>query len=459
VITSGLVLAAGGYGIYRFIKHRQAAPSKEGSTALPACEMGPSYPGFIQAEDGTCQPSGTTPPGIYVDAACQDFVFVSGDEGPQHDLIEKIMAAARIVSVQPQGQSADPVVIVTAFLHATWPNCAWPPAADGPERLVQMFEALCFIVGRKVVADGGRVLGTKDEDLVDERVRDRLAELGLPPFDPSVVPEIDLGKPLDFAGPPPPPIAHGVSQVPSSGIVPGLFEVPTPPMQGVSGALLPACATVDPYERAKTVDLFALWSLQQPKIYEIKVLEFTGDWEKCHDYELTIGACLRAKSARPYGLLSDYIADPTMDFNVGEVRLQNTQQQPVIWDQFRAPAWKQQIQVRIKLILGQVEIQPVYDITGSNAGDAIDPCSNLVRRWPIPANVVFDVMAWNGQWALWQAVPVISIVKKDNAVYLRLEYRGLPAFQWNDGGHEARAILAPTDLRFSVHSIARGVPT
>src|SRR4030095_7580821 len=114
------------------------------------------------------------------------------------------------------GQSADPVVIAYAYLHATWPNCEWPPAADGPVRIVQMFEALCYMIGSAIVEDGGRVLGTKSVDAVDDVVAARLEELGLPPFDPSIVPEFDLGKELGKAGQGGggivPPLDHGPKQ-------------------------------------------------------------------------------------------------------------------------------------------------------------------------------------------------------------------------------------------------------
>ena len=443
---------------------------------LPGCEIGPSYPGFVQAEDGTCQPSGTTPPGIYVDAACQDFVFVSGDDGDQVALLEKLIAAAVIASkeglrgVEP-GQSADPIVIADAFLHATWPNCEWPPAADGPTRIVQMFEALCYIIGRAVVEDGGRVLGTKSSDLVDDVVTARLENLGLPPFNPSVVPELDLGKgaPLGKSGQPggnqfpePGPKQGGIELPGGQGEMPGhhgqppaLPPIPTKPQ--IFSPPLPACA-VAPYVVSKAKSLSASWSLEQPKIYELKIFEFTGAAGECNDFTLTAGVCLSANADDPFGLLSQGLATHLSGFSLDKVVLQNTQQQPIDWDQFRAPTvWKQQISSRIRLVAGNAaQAGTVHDITGTTAGSAVDPCKQAQIRWPIPANVIFNVMTWDDKWKAWHALPAISLVTKGKAVFLRLEYRGLPWFKWMDDTHDFRALNSPTDLTFHVHSVTSG---
>lgn len=470
-------VVAGGYGVYRLIEsHRRNAalgPSKEG-TALPTCEIGPSYPGFVQAEDGTCQPSGTTPPGIYVDAACKDFVFVSGDEGEQVSMLEKLIATATITSRPgirgiPEGQSADPVVIAYAFLHATWPNCDWPPAADGPVRLVQMFEALCFMIGHAVVEDGGRVLGTLSADLVDDVVAARLEAIGLPPFDPTIVPELDLGKDFGKANksggglglPEPGPkqgtidLPGGQGDQPGHGQTPKLPPIPAKPQ--IFSPPLPACA-VAPYVVNKTKGLSASWAIDDPKIYDLKVFEFTGAAGECNDFMLTAGVCLTPNDENPFGILSQGLATHLSGFSINKVLLQNTQQQPIDWDQFRSPlAWKQQISSRIRLVAGTAaQAGPVHDVTGMTSGNTVDPCKQIHLRWPVPANKAFDVWTWDGKVKYWYAVPAISLITKGKAVFLRLEYRGMPWFQVVKETHDMRALNTPTDLTFRVHSVTEG---
>ena len=191
-----VAVAAAGYGGYRYFARRrktdEALPGLEGvgEPGQITCEIGPDYPGFVTAQDGACVPSGTTPAGIYVDRACQDFVFVSGDDGPQVDNLELLIGAMAIQSKALNAPSAEPLVASIGFLHKFWPNCTWPPTADSPPRLIHMFEALTLLIARSIIKNGGRVLGTKSDTVVDDLVADRMSQLGLPEFDLEIVPEL-----------------------------------------------------------------------------------------------------------------------------------------------------------------------------------------------------------------------------------------------------------------------------
>jgi len=165
------------------------------------CGLGPSYPGF--AWDGVdCVPSITTPPGIYIVDDCQDFLFVTGDDGPQPDDLEARIANAAaqsqegggggILGLKSNPSDANPTDIVTSFLSAWWPQCQWPPSPDGAPRIVQMYMALSIMVGRLISDQGGNVIGANSPSMVDEAVGDLLIELGFTEFTPELVSEIPL---------------------------------------------------------------------------------------------------------------------------------------------------------------------------------------------------------------------------------------------------------------------------
>lgn len=178
---------------------------------------GAAYPGFVPEGDG-CVPTDDTPPGFYVAEGCSDFVFVEGEEGPQIEWLIGAIGRQSRRTKQMVTESADPTLVATRFLRRFWGECLWPPPPDASARIQHLFSALSYIVGREIVADGGRVLGTSDPDIVDEQIAERLAELGLPDFDPNIVPEIRLpdAEP-DGPGPavpPPPPKPFGAAQSP-----------------------------------------------------------------------------------------------------------------------------------------------------------------------------------------------------------------------------------------------------
>lgn len=195
-LTIGVGAAAaigGGYVAYRVVTGRRRKAVTP-PLARPSLGAGGCPSGFF-FDGKRCMPVETPdlfqPAGIYVQQ-CQDFVFVPGDSGPQLDFLQAMVEVEAEESAPDEALSADPTVLATDFFSEFWGECQWPPAPNAPQRLVQLYVALSYVIGREIVAAGGRVLGTSDPDLVDEQIAERLASLGFFDFNPDIVPEIEL---------------------------------------------------------------------------------------------------------------------------------------------------------------------------------------------------------------------------------------------------------------------------
>lgn len=207
LVVGGVAVAAAATLAYIFFRDDTPAPVRPGGTGLEGaadpghtsakCGLDPSYPGFVW--DGVdCIPSYLTPPGIYILDECRDFIFVTGDDGPQPDDLEGLIAKAVNVSKLYGGGNVDPSNFVTQFLKSWWPECTWPPAPDASERIVQMYMALSVLTGRMIIARGGRVFNTSSYGEADELLGERFDELGYTQgFRPEIVSEIKLPEPPD----------------------------------------------------------------------------------------------------------------------------------------------------------------------------------------------------------------------------------------------------------------------
>lgn len=246
-----------------------------------------------------------------------------------------------------------------------------------------------------------------------------------------------------------------------------------PPNQGGGGIKpppLPACA-VEPYERLESPALPQV-SWTNRKVHEFKVFEFIGKWAACNDYDLLVGVCVQVPADNPYGLLSQYIADPSIDFSLGKVRLRNGLPPAlgddggggaVPWNSFAAPpCWKKQLSVRVRKVTGtQVYAEiggaaSTHDITGSQAGHTVDRCPDLAVHWPISQDEIFGVQAWDGKWYPWQSIPKVELYTQGLAVFVRVTYVGVPNFAWNDDHNDARAQFSLTDPVLKIRSVATG---
>lgn len=427
-----------------------------------ACEIGPSYPGFVLDERGACVPTSDTPPGIYVDVACSNFVYVGGDDGPQIDELDKTIWTLAQATKDPTTRSADPSYNVTLFLQKHWPNCTWPPVG-GTARLQQLFNVLSIMMGREVVHRGGRVLGTADMDEVDERVASRLLELGMPEFDPSVVPEIPLtpyeddddlpeGQPPG-PGPDGPNIDEPDEQTGGIDLPPGGQDFPEPAPQDpvtvypvdLEGALK-ECQKV-PYSppEYKNIDLDPAFWTATPQTHDFFLFDFKpgGKWRDCKIFNLRFGLCVVSVSGSLYGAL-----DPNNPLPDHPLHLRNEDGAGIDWDQFRSPArWKRQYRTTIGLADGKAvadQPTPIND-------PGVDPCADDPIRWPTPSVTKFIVTADHGveprfRETDWTPRPRVSIVTQGTKVYARLRYFGFPRFLVGGADPQWGGIDTPNNL-------------
>lgn len=440
LLAVGAVAAAGavGYGGYRLSKAlRSTSPPplgpSQGGGGPVLCEIGPNYPGFVRDGSGVCSPTDATPPGIYVDATCDDFTFVKGakdNDGEQAARLDSMIETARVASLEPDAKSADPTDVVTQFLRMTWPQCTWPPSATSPPRIAQLFNALSLLVGRLIVHNGGRVLGTSAEDLVDEQVAERLAELELPVYDPELVPEIKLPVfpiivfPTFPTDPPGPDIDE---PAPGGGLIelpPGGQQIPS---QGGDDEL-PECAIL---AQIRTVT-----RVLPPTNFVTKRVETFKIWSptsgECKRYEVAFGVCLQASSH--FGYLDAYVSD-NKPADVGEVffRIRQSNGSGIDWAMFETPVrYKAQFRTSIRVNPnGSITIVSNPKIAEIDNKD-LDPCSSKSGRWPIPEQQTYEVRATDGDWKYWEPVPRFAVLEQGSNLMLRVTYFGLPYFDRYD---------------------------
>ncbi len=397
-----------------------------------SCDLGPSYPGF--AWDGVeCSPSVSTPGGIYIVDECGDFIFVTGDDGPQpSDLGARIVAATH-ESMQPGGETADPTEVVAAFLDTFWPQCNWPPAPDAAERIVQLFMALSVMTGRMILNDGGSVLGTSDPSSVDELVGQRFEELGLPMFRPHIVPEIELPEleisDDDFVGPPEPP------PQPPDGDGPGVQE-PDPVGPGLiddDGPWTPPSLDDDEEPAQPACEIVAVIKSRQ---FALPGAEFTQTRDKrfkvwaptsseCKKYRVAVGVCVRPTTSG-FGLLDTYMGpNPPADLGELQFQIRRADNDGIDWDQFKLPiVYKVQLRVDVHVVGNNVIIDAPGPVTVDLAD--MDACPQRPAKYP--ASGGYKVMGTDGEWKTWGAVPQISLITEDGDLKLRVRYSGLPQF-------------------------------
>ncbi len=334
-------------------------------------------------------------------------------------------------------RSADPTHNVTLFLRKFWPNCTWPPVGGTP-RLQQLFNVLSLLIGREVVHGGGRVLGTGDIDEVDELVAARLIDLGMPEFDPDVVPEIvlpvyDADDDLPEGQPEPPGDGPDVDEPEDQGglldLPPGGQDFPDPadpvtvyPLD-LEGALLP-CQKVPwtPPAQHNIALEDARWT--GPSMKDLLLFDFdVGDNAQCVTYNVRFGLCLRTLGGDLYG---EYHAGD----NLAGVHLRNADGSPVDWNSLQQPAvWKRQFKTRIGIANGKAVFDPPTPI--SDPG--VDPCGDDAKKWPIAGDGGFIVdVPPLGEFSPmnlpWDPKPRVQLVGKNRKVYVRIFYTGMPKF-------------------------------
>lgn len=395
------------------------------------CDMGPRYPGFMPEGD-VCGPGPTTPPGIYVHSGCTDFAFVPGDGSEQTDLLEEMLAAAAA-----SGANTDPTHLATELLKHAWPECSWPPAASAPQRIVQLYMALGFILGRQLWNLGGTPLDATTPDEVDEAVAGRLAELGLEVFQPELVPELELPD-LDER-----PAVAGFDTnepPPEGGEGPGLIEpgpkqgqiVPDGGLPMPGGKPPPANCELTPYttHSQKSMTPLGWW---QRYYYDVSLMT---PFAPCDEYELVVGVCIKTPPGATYGLFDNVfvpgvIADEKYYKNV---KYQYTKNAAKDYSDLRLA------QIRKYALFTKLKVEGDKTIVENDNKfvelyPAIDPCPDAVDNG---TNSTFDIIAHNaaGETAevFWNPRMSLRLVAEGKTVVLRVWYSGLPFFELQNGG-------------------------
>lgn len=399
-------------------------PPPEGTGIGTECGNA-TYPGFVF--DGTdCVPGESTPPGIYVIDDCSDFIFKKGEYGPQvDDLDARIQAAADATKISGH---TDPSKIVTDFLSTFWPQCPWPPAPDGPERLVQAYMALVHLVARSIVAAGGQLFGGNTGEALDTDVATLLEGMGYEIFQPEIVPEFDLEEGGPHEIPPPPKPKGPVPGEPKP--TQGTFGGPTGP--GHPSPLPPPPAECSNKAKLATYDTelsAATWIERKTK----SVALLTPQEGPCEFYDLHFGVCVSPIHAT-FGLLSDLL-DAGIENQV-IFQIVDKDDAPIFdYSDFRKPlVWKQQYKCRIrftgtKVILiptGQLQEidEPIMDPCGDNQGKT----QPKAYRWPSSPGG-YKVRGQDDQIHVWASQPSVSLRAFNKTLFADIHYSGLPFFQ------------------------------
>jgi len=435
----------------------------------PVCNLGPRYPGFVL--DGEhCVPGPTTPPGVYITSDCTDFVFVTGEDGPQPDDFETRIAN---VVTDANGNAVDPTDMVSGFLSAWWPECSWPSSANDSPRIMHLYMALSLMAGRMIVHAGGNVLGSESQSTVDGVVDTRFDALGLPDFDNSIVPEIVLPEFDDGTGPgdldpgdlpgtggvgglDPQDVGQGQQggiDLPPGGQGPG-FDL-DPIIPAVAGVFVPPVPPVPPPESLdykpapEHLDLISTpWTERYTQ--HIVLFDFAeGDHALLQDWTIRFGVCLTSSAG--FGELTNFfngqgqqppadfddpgaLGDPTLRFQI-----RNVDAVPIQFGGFTSPmTYKKRYAAKFKRGAVVKITQALHEI---NDWNPLDACPNRQQRWPEPSspNGFWVMPAGLDDFAIWDPKPRISIIVSGPKIVLKISYVGFPYFQVTGGESKAQA--------------------
>lgn len=448
--------------------------------ALPTCELGPEYPGYI-VQNGRCVPGDATPPGIYIHSDCTDFDFVPGEDSTQaQELQARIDAAVAATAAYPidsrdrwlAGFAVNPVTIVTEFLQAAWPPCPWPPGADAPARVIQLYMVLAFSVGRSIYNAGGNVLGYDDPVKIDEEIVDKLAEVGITaPLDLTIVPELQLPEiTREPPAPAPGPTGPGLKEPgPIEGKLEPIdgFPMPAPPVfPGVQGDLKPDCM-ITPVEKTEYDEVeAATWAVPKTATFQLFKLPAAAG---CNVFKVRFGICMSAHIAADYGLLSTLAeayptktleqASPKPQFQLRDGGAALGAEHPIPLAFFRTPYyWKHQYEVllgRSEVGLGGVVIlQGMTEIQD----ESLDACNDKLATAPVP-QAGYRAVGTDNVDRVWSN-PTFKFVPDPASAFsmnLRITYAGLPKFTQIDGDNVYASMTAKNGYKAYVKVWSLGI--
>lgn len=191
-----------------------------------------------------------------------------------------------------------------------------------------------------------------------------------------------------------------------------------------------------------------MWT--KPNQHDVEIFDFKGKaFHSFKHWRIVIGVCLRPTDSKfPFGVLSSILdTDPGQ---ASKVKMVNAHAQggaigppPAIdWARFTKPLlWKAQFDGMVHA--GPViKVDPFADITGTGAGEQVDPCEDDEEHWPVPTNAElgFYVQPVGSiDFLQWHPIPEVTLITKGTKVLARIRYRGFPVFVMGKGLAQAQS--------------------
>lgn len=206
----------------------------------------------------------------------------------------------------------------------------------------------------------------------------------------------------------------------------------------------------------------------KPNQQDIELFDFKDkQFYTFKHWRIVIGVCMRpTDTPSPFGMLSAYLASGDVE-SLAKMRIVNSDVQdgaigpppPVAWSSFRKPLmWKAQLDGMVHAG-PTIGIDPFHDVTGTGAGEQVDPCEDEPASWPTPSNddAGFWVLpAGSTKFVQWMPAPQISLITKGTKVLARVVYRGFPVFVLGGGDVGYAQAGSMTKFRLAVKIWAAG---
>ena len=236
---------------------------------------------------------------------------------------------------------------------------------------------------------------------------------------------------------------------------------------GVAGTLAPTSSPEAYMPAVKHIDLGArMWS--KTSTYDVPIFDFAKkDFYAFKHWKIVIGACMRPKDSKyPFGALSKMLEDGEVE-QLPKIRLVNSDvQQHAIgpapapdWSSFRKPLlWKGQFEGMVHAG-PTIAVEPFDNITGTGAGETVDPCPDDLVHWPVPSNPDFGfyVLPQGATtFVPWKPAPTVELVTDGTKVIARFHVRGFPVFLLGAGGVGYAQAAVTTKLNLAVQIWAAG---
>lgn len=206
----------------------------------------------------------------------------------------------------------------------------------------------------------------------------------------------------------------------------------------------------------------------QTKQHDVMIFDFAkGDFAKFKHWRVVLGVCMRPTDSKwPFGVLSKALEEGDVEV-LPKIRIVNASggehsigpPAPVAYSTFSKPLlWKAQLDGMVHRG-PTIGIDPFVDITGTGAGEQVDPCEHDDAHWPTPSydEAGFYVLPSGATtFVQWKPEPAISLVTSGTKVLARVMYHGFPVFLFGDGGIGYAQAGTPTKFNLAVQIWAAG---